>query len=819
MSGTWTPLTNQPTFNASTMLLLTDGTVMCQDAGVSNWWKVTPDAFGSYVNGTWSQLAPMMNAPLYYASAVLADGRVFIAGGEYNAGNPVDLLAAEIYDPVANTWTSLSTPAGWTNIGDAPCCVFPDGRVMIGSILDTRTAIYDPVANTWTAGANKHDPSSEETWTLLPDSTILVAECSNHPQSEKYVIATNQWVEAGQTASDLVETASIEIGPQILLTDGRVFAIGATSNTSLYIKPATATDAGTWVNGPTFPPQTPNQALGAKDAPACLLPNGRVLCVAGPVDGVSGDYLSPTYFFEFDPISLTLTTIPNPPNNYLQPYNGRMLLLPTSEVLFANGTMDIELYSPDGKPATAWQPRITNCPTSLKINRTYTLSGTQLNGLSQAVSYGDDATMATNYPLLSIRNLASNKVVYCRTFNHYMGVATGNAVHTTEFTVPHMIEQGASELYVIANGISSDPLAVTIGRQACNRTISSSADGRLELFATGKDGALWHLEQTAVNNGWSNWNSVGTASGGFTSSPVAGPSADGRLELFATGKDGNLWHLWQTAVNNGWSSWYSHGSAGGGFTGSPIIGPSADGRLELFAIGKDGALWHLWQSAVNNGWSSWYSHGTAGGGFSGSPTVAPGAVGRLELFVIGKDGALWHLWQTAINNGWSSWYSHGSAGGGFSGSPIVTVNADGRLEVFVIGKDGALWHLWQTAPNAGWSGWNSAGTAGVGFTGSITIAQDADGRLEVFTMGKDGALWHMWQTAATNGWSNWYSHGSAGGGFTGPLAIAQDLDGRLELFVRGNDSALWHLWQTATNNGWSNWYSHGDAGVGFAISI
>ena len=31
--GTWTALTNQPTFNASTMLLLTDGTVMCQAEG------------------------------------------------------------------------------------------------------------------------------------------------------------------------------------------------------------------------------------------------------------------------------------------------------------------------------------------------------------------------------------------------------------------------------------------------------------------------------------------------------------------------------------------------------------------------------------------------------------------------------------------------------------------------------------------------------------------------------------------------------------------------------------------------------------------
>jgi hypothetical protein len=31
MPGTWQPLTNQPAFNASTMLLLTDGTVMAQE--------------------------------------------------------------------------------------------------------------------------------------------------------------------------------------------------------------------------------------------------------------------------------------------------------------------------------------------------------------------------------------------------------------------------------------------------------------------------------------------------------------------------------------------------------------------------------------------------------------------------------------------------------------------------------------------------------------------------------------------------------------------------------------------------------------------
>ena len=74
---TWTPLTNQPNFGASTALLLTDGTVMVHDVGAQDWWKLTPDSNGDYVNGTWSQLAslPSGYSPLYYSSAVLPDGR------------------------------------------------------------------------------------------------------------------------------------------------------------------------------------------------------------------------------------------------------------------------------------------------------------------------------------------------------------------------------------------------------------------------------------------------------------------------------------------------------------------------------------------------------------------------------------------------------------------------------------------------------------------------------------------------------------------------------------------------------------------------
>src|SRR3954451_12125160 len=147
LPGSWTKLTNNPGFGASTMLLLTDGSVMCQQEGCFNWKKLTPDSSGSYINGTWTDLAPMHWTRRYYASAVLKDGRVFVSGGEYsNAGSETN--KTEIYDPVADTWTEIAPPPGWSNVGDSPCVVLPDGRVFMGQYNSTKTATYDPAADT-----------------------------------------------------------------------------------------------------------------------------------------------------------------------------------------------------------------------------------------------------------------------------------------------------------------------------------------------------------------------------------------------------------------------------------------------------------------------------------------------------------------------------------------------------------------------------------------------------------------------------------------------------------------------------------------------
>jgi hypothetical protein len=140
-----------------------------------------------------------------------------------------------------------------------------------------------------------------------------------------------------------------------------------------------------------------------------------------------------------------------------------MLLLPTGQVLFTDGSRDVEIYAAAGSPDPAWAPTITSAPTDVQAGMTYSISGTQFNGLSQGAAYGDDAQSATNYPLVRITNQATGHVFYARTHDHStMAVATGDAIVSTSFDVPAGIELGPSDLIVVANGIPSASITVTI---------------------------------------------------------------------------------------------------------------------------------------------------------------------------------------------------------------------------------------------------------------------------------------------------------------------------------------------------------------------
>ena len=477
----WTPLANQPAFllnGASNPILLTDGTVLVQDTGFPDWWKLTPDQKGSYVNGTWTSIAslPATYSPLYHSTAVLPDGRMIIEGGEYllnlaqTALIPTWTNQGSIYDPLANVWTPIDPPAGWETIGDAQSVILPNGTYMQANCCTDQAALLNAATLTWTStGANKFDPNDEEGWTLLPSGQVLAVDAyapippfpyiPTGTNSELYNPGTGAWSTAGSTIVQLWDSAadcggesaaSFELGPAVLRPDRTVFYTGANScgpgNTAVY-----DWRSSRWTAGPAFPDD-----YDIADGPAALEPNGNVLMMASP-----GIFESPSQFFEWN--GKSLNPVSGPPNApFDSSYFGNMLVLPTGQILLTDFSNDIEVYTPPASNEPEWAPIILNTHLLLKRGSSNQISGLRFNGMSQGAAYGDDVQAATNFPLVRITNLATHHVFYSRTHDHSSMAVASHSVASTHFDVPAKQEMGLSELQVVANGIPSNPVLVVI---------------------------------------------------------------------------------------------------------------------------------------------------------------------------------------------------------------------------------------------------------------------------------------------------------------------------------------------------------------------
>jgi hypothetical protein len=471
-AGTWIPLNQTPPESINTMLLLSDGTVMAAGAGSQNgWYRLTPDSTGSYVNGTWSTLSSMHYTRLYFSSDVLADGRVFVAGGEYGTGTN----SAEVYDPVTDVWTlAPPPPAGQTLFFDSDSKILPNGNVLIspvGPATSGGTVIYNSASNTWSIGPSLFRGSyqDEASWVKLPDDSILTIDPFG-TSSERYIPSLNQWIDDATVPVELYDPFGFELGAAFLLPDGRAFFLGATGNTALYT-PSGGTGMGVWQAGPVIP-----DAQATPDAPAAMMANGKILCAVSPLPTSGVHFPAPTSFYEYDsalngftqvggPIGLTYPT---------PPYIMRMLDLPDGTVLFSVNDSQLYVYQPDGSPLASGKPTVLNI--TQNTNGTYHLAGTLLNGISEGAAYGDDAQMGSNYPLVRLTDMLTGAVYYARTFNwSRTSVMTGNQVVTTEFALPPGLFKGNYWLEVIANGIASDPASFSIVPLPLTITLPPSA--------------------------------------------------------------------------------------------------------------------------------------------------------------------------------------------------------------------------------------------------------------------------------------------------------------------------------------------------------
>jgi hypothetical protein len=241
---------------------------------------------------------------------------------------------------------------------------------------------------------------------------------------------------------------------------GSALAIGATGHTAMFTigtnKFTALQDLNDTVNG--------NQVLfGADDAPGSEMPSGQVIFAAdtGPTNGT---FSPPTHLFAFDPKTEKITSVTSsfPDQTYLNKssYLFQMTMLPTGQMLFSNTTKVMYIYTPDGKASKSSMPKFT----SLQYNGdgTFTLTGKQLNGMSAGATYGDDAQMDENYPVVSLAD-SSSDVFYGRTTN-WSNVEVGDKKpETVDITLNKGLKKaGNYNLVISAAGIANKGTCVVI---------------------------------------------------------------------------------------------------------------------------------------------------------------------------------------------------------------------------------------------------------------------------------------------------------------------------------------------------------------------
>jgi hypothetical protein len=116
---------------------------------------------------------------------------------------------------------------------------------------------------------------------------------------------------------------------------------------------------------------------------------------------------------------------------------------------YNNGT--VAFWSPSSAINSAWRPTVTTV--SPVVFGKVQVHGTQLNGLSLGAEMGDDATMASNYPLVSLRQGSS--VAYMPTHDFSQMAPQPNASGSFWFDAPPQTSSGSYSLYVSTLGLEA----------------------------------------------------------------------------------------------------------------------------------------------------------------------------------------------------------------------------------------------------------------------------------------------------------------------------------------------------------------------------
>ncbi|QBS44353.1 kelch repeat-containing protein [Nocardia sp. CS682] len=280
-----------------TVTRLGDGTVLAA-GGITGPYKfpmiavATTERFDP-VTGKWSATRTDMGLErCLHTATVLADGRVLVAGGL--AGTALKTTnAAELYDPVADSWAPTGSMTDPRNAHRA--VLLADGRVLVvgGAIrVDNYNVaplafceVYDPETGKWTPTGSMAVPRTMHQAVLLPDGSVLVVGGTSHgwvagPVFDKHSLATTErwypiterWAPAAAMpfGRDRFHAVTLRSGQVLVFGGGDEQSLNAAFTATARYDPY----ADTWTSAAPM-------SYGRFDFAATLLSDGRVLAAGG----------------------------------------------------------------------------------------------------------------------------------------------------------------------------------------------------------------------------------------------------------------------------------------------------------------------------------------------------------------------------------------------------------------------------------------------------------------------------------------------------------------------------------------------------------
>jgi Concanavalin A-like lectin/glucanases superfamily/Domain of unknown function (DUF1929)/Bacterial Ig domain len=310
-TGAFTPVPYGRNLFCSAHVSLPDGRALMAGGNVNPNVGIKDTTIFDWRDMSWTRGPDMARARWYPTTVTLPDGRVLTMSGDNVSENPSDPQPSlrvysdtlpEIYDPVANTWTSV--PSASRKAAYYPqLYVTPDGKVAdVGPELTTR--VLDLATGTWTNVATS--PFDGHSSVMYRPGKVLKAgsfasvalpnlTLTNRAATIDLGAANPSWTEVGQMASPRAyHTLTALPDGTVLAANGTTDSDGIDGNAAVRRPEIWNPATGQWtaMNAAFYPRLYHSAAL--------LLPDGRVLIggggrISGGTDYLNAEIFSPPY--------------------------------------------------------------------------------------------------------------------------------------------------------------------------------------------------------------------------------------------------------------------------------------------------------------------------------------------------------------------------------------------------------------------------------------------------------------------------------------------------------------------------------------------